>query len=417
VSFAPSRVVITGLGAVTPLGLDKDALWQGLLAGRSGIAPLTLFDVSRHDVRFGGEVKDFDPTRWIDPKEAKRLDRSTQFGLVAADEAFRDSGLKVVPENRDRIGCILGLGIGGISEMEEQQRKNLEKGPSRVSPFLVPKMMSNAAPGHVAIRLGLRGPNFTVSSACASANHAMGICLRLLRLGEADALVTGGAEAALTPLTLAGFGNMGALSKRNEEPTKACRPFDKNRDGFVLSEGAGVLVFERLEHAAARGARIYAEVLGFGMTDDAHHITAPDPEAAGGLRAMQLALKDAGREPGDVTYVNAHGTSTPLNDRAEALALGQLLGRERARRVPVNSTKSMVGHTLGAAGGIELIVSALSVLHQKLHPTVNYETPDPEIDLDVVPNVARDHAVDLVLSNSLGFGGHNASLVIGRYRG
>jgi 3-oxoacyl-[acyl-carrier-protein] synthase II len=411
-----SRVVITGLGAITPLGHDKDVLWEGLLSGRSGIAPLTLFDVSRHDVRFGGEVKGFDPVRWIDPKEAKRLDRSSQLGLVAADEAFKDSGLKVGPENRDRIGCILGLGIGGISEMEEQQKKNLEKGPSRVSPFLVPKMMSNAVPGQVAIRLGLRGPNFTVSSACASANHAMGVALRLLRIGEADVLVTGGVEAALTPLTLAGFGNMGALSKRNEEPAKACRPFDKNRDGFVLSEGAGILVFERLEHAVARGARIYAEVLGFGMTDDAHHITAPDPDATGGLRAMQLALKDAGREPADVTYVNAHGTSTPLNDRAEARALHGLLGAERARRVPVNSTKSMVGHTLGAAAGIEMVATALEIHHQKLHPTINHETPDPEIELDVVPNVARDAAVDLVLSNSLGFGGHNATIAVGRHR-
>jgi len=410
-----SRVVITGLGAVTPLGLDVPALWSGLLSGRSGIAPLTLFDASKHDVRFGGEVKGFEPARFIDPKEAKRLDRSTQIGLVAADEAIRDAGLQVTPANRDRIGCILGLGIGGIAEMEEQQRKHLERGPSRVSPFLVPKMMSNATPGHVAIRHGFRGPNFTVSSACASANHAMGVAFRLLRAGEADILVTGGVEAALTPLTLAGFSNMGALSKRNDAPEKASRPFDKDRDGFVLSEGAGILVFERLDHAQARGARIYAELLGFGMTDDAHHITAPDPEASGGLLAMQLALRDARRTPDEVTYINAHGTSTPLNDKAEALAIRRLLG-ERARRVPVNSTKSMTGHTLGAAAGIELIVVALSIFHQQLHPTINYTTPDPECDLDVVPNVSRDHAVDLALSNSLGFGGHNATIAAGRYR-
>ena len=414
-STAPERVVITGLGAVTPLGLGHGTLWSALLEGRSGIAPLALFDASKHDVRFGGEVKGFDPVRLLDPKEAKRLDRSTQIGLVASDEVLRDAALAVTPANRDRIGCILGLGIGGISEMEEQQRRNLEKGPSRVSPFLVPKMMSNATPGQVAIRHGLRGPNFTVSSACASANHAMGVAYRLLRGGEADALVTGGVEAALTPLTLAGFGNMGALSRRNDDPAKASRPFDKDRDGFVLSEGAGLLVFERLDHARARGARIYAEVLGFGMTDDAHHITAPAPDASGGLLAMQLALRDAKRTPADVTYINAHGTSTPLNDRAEARAIRALLG-DGARRVPVNATKSMTGHTLGAAAGIELVVVALSVFHQKLHPTINYTTPDPECDLDVVPNVARDHAVDLALSNSLGFGGHNATIAVGRYR-
>jgi 3-oxoacyl-[acyl-carrier-protein] synthase II len=301
--------------------------------------------------------------------------------------------------------------------MEEQQRKHLEKGPSRVSPFLVPKMMSNATPGQIAIRLGLRGPNFTVSSACASANHAMGVAFRLLRLGEADALVTGGVEAALTPLTLAGFANMGALSKRNDDPAKASRPFDKDRDGFVLSEGAGVLVFERLDAAVRRGARIYAEVVGFGMTDDAHHITAPDPAATGGLLAMQLALRDAKRSPADVTYINAHGTSTLLNDKAESAAIHMLLGPANARRVPVNSTKSMMGHTLGAAAGIELVVASLSIFHQKLHPTINYETPDPECDLDVVPNTARDHGVDLALSNSLGFGGHNATMAVARYRG
>jgi 3-oxoacyl-[acyl-carrier-protein] synthase II len=388
--------------------------WTGLLAGRSGISPVTIFDTSKHDVHFGGEVKDFEPTRWIDAKEAKRLDRSSQLGLVAADEAMRDSGLRLDACDRDRVGCVLGLGIGGIAEMEEQKQRLLERGPSRVSPFLIPKMMSNATPGHVAIRFGIRGPNFDVSSACASANHALGVAFRLIRYGDADVLVTGGVEAALTPLGMAGFSNMGALSKRNDAPEKASRPFDKNRDGFVLSEGAGVVIFERLDHALGRGARIYAEVLGFGMTDDAHHITAPDPDANGGERAMRLALREAGRTADDVTYINAHGTSTPLNDRNEAMAIRKLLG-DRTRRVPVNSTKSMLGHTLGAAAGIELVVVCLSIVEQRLHPTINYETPDPECDLDCVPNVARAHAVDLCLSNSLGFGGHNATIAIGKY--
>jgi 3-oxoacyl-[acyl-carrier-protein] synthase II len=410
----PPRVVITGLGALTPLGYEKDTMWRALLEGRSGIAPITRFDTSKHDVHFGGEIRDFDPARWLDAKEAKRLDRSSQFGMAAADEAVRDAGIRFDACDRSRIGCILGLGIGGLAEMEEQQKRFLEKGPSRVSPFLIPKMMVNATPGCIAIRYGIRGPNFDVSSACASANHAIGVAFRLIRYGDADAIITGGVEAALTPLALAGFSNMGALSTRNEAPEKASRPFEKNRDGFVLSEGAGLLVFERLDHALRRGARIYAEVVGFGMSDDAHHITAPDPAAAGGELSMRLALRDAGRSPDDVSYINAHGTSTPLNDKAEALAIRTLLG-DRARRVPVNSTKSMIGHTLGAAAGIELVVACLSIAHQKVHPTINYETPDPECDLDVVPNVAREHAVDLALSNSLGFGGHNATVAVSRY--
>jgi 3-oxoacyl-[acyl-carrier-protein] synthase II len=405
---------VTGLGAVTPVGHDVPATWNALLSGRSGAGPITLFDSKDHDVHFGAEVKQFDPSKWMDGKEAKRYDRSTQLGMAAVDEAVRDSGLKFEACDRDRCGAIIGLGIGGLWEMEAQHTRLMEKGPSRVSAFLVPKLMINATSGQAAIRYGLRGPNFSVSSACASANHAIGMALRSIRYGEADVVITGGAEAALTPLGLAGFASLKALSTRNDAPEKASRPFDRNRDGFVLGEGAGILIFERLDHAVKRGAKIHAEVFGFGMSDDGHHITAPDPEGAGGLLAMQKSLQDAGRDAGDVGYINAHGTSTPLNDKIESLAIRKLLG-DRAPRVPVNSTKSMIGHLLGAAGGVELIATILSIRDGRLHPTINYETPDPECDLDCVPNAARDHAFDLALSNSLGFGGHNATVAVGRY--
>ncbi len=409
-----SRVVITGLGAVTPLGNDVGSTWDGLLNGRSGVAPITKFDVTRHSVKFGAELKNFTLDGIADPKDAKRMDPFAQYALRAAAEAVKDSGVDFQKLDRYRCGCILASGIGGLNELQEQHTKFVQKGPERISPFLIPKLMLNAAAGQVAIAYGLGGPNWAIASACASANHAMGTALRLIQYGDADLILTGGTEAALTYLAMAGFGNMGALSSRNDAPEKASRPFDKNRDGFVLGEGAGVLVFEKLEHAQARGARIYAEVLGIGNTDDAYHITSPDPEGTGGARAMQLALQDAGLRPEQVSYINAHGTSTPLNDKIETAAIKKALG-EHARKIPINSTKSMTGHLLGAAAGVELVATVLSIRDGFVHPTANYETPDPDCDLDYVPGAKRAVQIQYAFSNSLGFGGHNSTLVVGRY--
>jgi 3-oxoacyl-[acyl-carrier-protein] synthase II len=408
-----SKVVITGLGAVTPLGNDVASTWSGLLEGRSGVAPITKFDVSRHTVKFGAELKNFNLDGVVDPKDAKRMDPFSQYALRAAGEAVKDASLDFQKLDRYRCGCIMASGIGGLNELQEQHEKFMLKGPERTSPFFVPKLMLNAAAGQVAIAHGLGGPNWGVASACASANHAMGTALRLIQYGDADLILTGGTEAALTYLSLAGFGNMGALSTRNDAPQKASRPFDKNRDGFVLGEGAGVLVFESEAHAKARGARIYAEVLGIGNTDDAFHITAPDPEGGGGARAMEIALRDAGLRPEQISYVNAHGTSTPLNDKIETAALKKALGGH-ARRIPVNSTKSMTGHLLGAAAAVELVATVLSIRDGVVHPTANYETPDPDCDLDYVPGAKRAVKVEYAMSNSLGFGGHNSTLVVGR---
>jgi 3-oxoacyl-[acyl-carrier-protein] synthase II len=411
-----SRVVVTGLGAVTPLGNDVPTTWSGLLAGRSGVAPITKFDVSRHSVKFGAELKNFNPADSIDPRESKRMDPFSQYALAAAKEAVRDAALDFSRLDRYRCGAIIASGIGGLNELQEQHEKFMLKGPERTSPFFVPKLMLNAAAGQIAIAYGLGGCNWAVASACASANHAMGTALRLIQHGEADLMITGGTEAALTYLSLAGFGNMGALSTRNDAPEKASRPFDKNRDGFVLGEGAGILVFEELEHARARGARIYAEMLGIGNTDDAYHITSPDPEGSGGARAMEIALRDAGIRPDQVSYINAHGTSTPLNDKIETAAIKKALG-DHARKIPVNSTKSMTGHLLGAAAGVEMIASILSIRDGVVHPTANYETPDPDCDLDYVPGSKRAVQIEYALSNSLGFGGHNSTMVVGRFRG
>lgn len=408
------RVVITGLGIITSLGQSVDEYWKNLADGKSGMSNISRFDTTRFDVHFGSEVKEFDPCKWMDAREARRLDRVTQFGLAAASQVIADSAMDI-KGNNDRIGVIIGSGIGGLAEFEEQSRRLSEKGPAMVSAFFIPKLMLNAIAGQIAIRYRLRGANFSVASACASANHAMGMAFKTIRSGEADAIVTGGCEAALTPMGLAGFAALKALSTRNDNPQKASRPFDKDRDGFVLSEGAGMALFEELEHAQKRGAKIYAEVIGFGMSCDGHHITAPDPDGSGGAMAMADVLKDAGLKPSDVTYINAHGTSTQLNDVVETRAIKKVFG-DYAKKIPISSTKSMVGHMLGAAGGAELIAMILAVKSNVIHPTINYENPDPECDLDYVPNKAREAFVDAAISNSLGFGGHNATIAIKKYK-
>ena len=408
-----SRVVVTGLGVITPLGNDVDTYWANLLSGKSGVAGITRFDTRGQSVTFGAEVKNFNPADAVDEKEVKQTDLFTQFAAAAARQAVKDSGIDFSREDRFRCGAIVASGIGGLNELQDQHRRYMEKGPTRTSPFFVPKMMLNAAAGQIAIAFGLGGPNWAVTSACASANHAMGSALRAIQHGDADLMIAGGAEAAMTGLSLSGFANMKALSTRNEEPTRASRPFDRNRDGFVMGEGAGLFVFELWEHAAARGARIYAEVRGVGSSDDAYHITAPDPDGSGGARAMEAALRDAQLRPQDISYINAHGTSTPLNDRIETLAIKRVFG-DLARRIPVNSTKSMIGHLLGAAAAVELAAVLLSMKQGLLHPTINYETPDLECDLDYVPNRARPHDIRYAMSNSLGFGGHNSVIIVGR---
>ncbi len=409
------RVVITGLGLVTPLGNDVEASWSALVAGRSGIAKLKNFPTEGYKIDFGGEVKAFDPLKVVDEKEAARIDRYALFALETARQAIADSGIDLQKTDLDRFGAIVGSGIGGLSEIESGHTTLLQRGPHRVSPHFIPKMMVNAGAGQIAIRFGLAGPNFAVSSACASANHALGMSLRTIQCGDADVMISGGSEAAAQPLGVSGFTNMKALSKRVDAPEKASRPFDRDRDGFVIGEGAGIVVLEELEHARRRGARIYAEFTGYGASDDAHHMTAPDPAGLGGAKAMRQALKDAGLSPDRIGYINAHGTSTPLNDAIETKAIKAVFG-DAAKKIPVSSTKSMTGHTLGAAGGLEVIVSVLTIVRGVIHPTINYETPDPECDLDYVPNTAREARVDAVASNSLGFGGHNATLVISRFK-
>lgn len=407
------RVVITGLGAVSPFGIGAPTLWDGVKNGRSAIGPITLFDTKDYPVNFAGQARDFDPEKFFEKKEARHLDRVSQFALVAAKEAVVDSGLNLDAEDRTRVGAIVGSGIGGLDTTEQQVLTLHERGVRRVSPFLVPMMMINAASGEVAIALGLRGPNYCVSSACASANHAIGLGLMTIRAGAADVMVVGGSEAALTPIGLAGFCSARALSKRVDDPQRASRPFDKDRDGFVFGEGCGLVVLEERERAMKRGARIYAELAGFGNTDDAFHITAPHSEGDGAARSMQVACDDAGVTPQDISYINAHGTSTELNDKLETMAIKRTLG-EHAYKIPVSSSKSMFGHLLGAAGGVEAIVTALSIHHAIVPPTINYTTPDPQCDLDYVPNTAREQKIDVALSNTFGFGGHNATLLLRR---
>ena len=406
------RVVITGLGTVNPLASDVKEFWRALCAGRSGISLIEQIDTSAFKVKFAGEVKNFNPETVLDAKVARRLDRFAQFALVAAVAAVRDSGLDFSREDPYRCGAIIGSGIGGLNEFEEQHARFMHGGPGKISPFVIPKMIPNAAPGNVSIHFGLCGPNTAVSTACASAANAIGDALRAIQYDYADIMITGGSEAVITNMALGGFISARALSLRNDKPQEASRPFDKDRDGFVLSEGAGVLVLEELERARRRGAPIYAEVLGCGCTADAYHITAPHPEGSGAARAMQQALRDARLNPEDVQYVNSHGTSTPLGDEAETKALKQVFGGH-ARRLAINSTKSMIGHTLGASGGIELIACALSIKQSVVHPTINYQTPDPACDLDYVPNRPREMRVRRAISNSFGFGGHNCCLVVG----
>ncbi len=406
------RVVVTGMGTVNPIGHSVPEYWQALLAGRSGIGPITLFDVTNFKVKFGGEVHNFDPSPVIDARTVRRLDRFSQFALVAADQAVRDSGIDFAKLDPFRCGVILGSGIGGIAEFEDGVGTLLAKGPGRVSPFVIPKMIANAAAGNISIRYELRGPNTTVSTACSSAAHAIGDAMRQIAHGFADVVISGGSEAAIAPIGLAGFINCKALSERNDDPQRASRPFDKERDGFVLSEGAGLLVLEEYEHAKRRGAPVYCEVLGCGNTADAYHITAPHEDGVGAAESMRQAVKEAGWNPSDVQYINAHGTSTPLGDLAETKAVKKVFG-EHAKKLMLSSTKSMIGHLLGASGGVEAIACALSIRHGVLHPTINLADPDPECDLDYVPNHPREVRVRRVLSNSFGFGGHNCSLALG----
>jgi len=407
------RVVITGLGWVTSLGLDIKEVWGAFLAGRSGIKTVTRWDASRHDVKFGGEVTDWDGGPNLDKREAKRLDRFAQFALNAAIDAVKDAGIDFAREDPWRCGSIVGTGIGGIEEFEQGYRKMLEKGPDRVSPFMVPKLMCNAAAGNISIRWGIKGPNSAVVTACASAAHAIGHAIETIRHNVCDVMITGGSEAALTPLGMACFCALKALSCRNDDPQHASRPFDRQRDGFVLSEGAGIIVLEDYEHARARGARIYAEMKGWGQSADGSEITDPAEDGAGAAHAMEAALRDAGINASDVQYINAHGTSTPPGDIAETRAIKRLF-KDHARKLAVSSTKSMTGHTLGASGGIEAIITALTLHTGQIAPTINYQEPDPDCDLDYVPNQARQVAVNVAMSNSFGFGGHNASLILTR---
>ncbi|MEM8883845.1 MAG: beta-ketoacyl-ACP synthase II [Planctomycetota bacterium] len=409
------RVVITGLGIQCAIGNDVETAWNAAKAGQSGAARVSLFDPSRIGAQNACEVKDFDPNA-IFGRDAKKLDRVAQFAVVAADEAVKDSGIDFEKADRDRCGVIAGSGIGGLSTIEEQHLVLLDKGPRRVTPHFIPKLMVNALAGQISIRHGLRGASYITASACASASHAIGLAMRAIRGGELDVCVTGGAEATITELAMAGFSNMKAMSTRNDDPQRASRPFDKDRDGFVIGEGAGILVFEDLEHALARGAKIYAEIKGFGMTSDAYHITAPTPEGTGPANAMRMALEDAQVDPERVNYINAHGTSTPLNDAAETKAIRTVFDAH-ADKLAVSSSKSMVGHLLGGSGGVEMVLCARSILESVVHPTINYETPDPDCDLDYVPNESRELAVDHMLCNSLGFGGHNVSLCAARYDG
>jgi 3-oxoacyl-[acyl-carrier-protein] synthase II len=421
---AQRRVVVTGLGALTPLGNTAEEFWAGLSRGRSGIAPISKFDAAekdasgnfRYETRIGGEVRGFDPLRFVDKKEARRLDPFVQYAMAGSVMAVADAGLDVSKIDGSRFGVLIGSGIGGIQTLLEGERVRLEKGPERVSPFIIPMLIINMASGLISMRFGAKGPNSAVVTACATGNHAIGDAFKIIQRGDADLMIAGGSEAIILPLTIAGFCAMKAMSTRNDEPEKASRPFDAGRDGFVPSEGAGIVVLESLEHAQGRDARIYAEIVGYGMTADAHHMTAPDPEGDGATRAMTAALRDAGLDASEVGYINAHGTSTPYNDRFETLAIKRVFG-EHARRLPVSSTKSMTGHLLGAAGGVETIATVLSLHHGLLPPTINYETPDPECDLDYVPNQARKVDVEVALNNAFGFGGTNATLAFRKFPG
>ena len=408
------KVVITGLGAISPLGLNVENTWKALLEGKSGVALITHFDTGEHKTKFAAEVKDFDPIALFGRREARRMDRYVQFALAASLQAVADADLEITAENKDRIGVLIGTGIGGIETLLKQAEVMAKRGASRVSPFLIPMMLADSGPGQVAIKLGVRGPNMSVVTACATGSNAIGEAAEIIRRGSADVMIAGGGEASIVKLAMAGMNSIGALSLRNDEPERASRPFDKNRDGFVMGEGAGVLILESLEHAQARGARILAELSGYGTSDDAYHISAPAEGGEGAALCMQIALKDAGLTVDDIGYINAHGTGTKLNDKGETAAIKTVFG-ERAYQIPASSTKSMTGHLLGASGALEAIFCTKALNESIIPPTINYETPDPDCDLDYVPNEARNLRFDHALSNSFGFGGHNATLIFSRY--
>ncbi|MEI6633782.1 MAG: beta-ketoacyl-ACP synthase II [Chlamydiota bacterium] len=408
------RVVITGMGALAPNGNNAQEMWDALCNGRSGIGPVTSFDASAFPTRFGGEVKGFDAGKYVSPKEARRMDRFVQFAVAAAKMAVEDSGLDLQAQDPQRIGVIVGSGIGGIKTIEDQHTLMVTKGPQRISPFFIPMLIVNMAPGMIAIQLKVKGPNCCIVSACASAAHSIGDAALMISAGNADLMIAGGSEAAVTPLAFAGFCALKALSTRNDAPERASRPFERDRDGFVMAEGAGIVLLEELDHARKRGARIYAELVGYGSSADAYHMTAPAPGGEGAANCIRMAIRNAGVNPGDVDYVNAHGTSTEFNDKCETQAIKAIFG-DHARKLPVSSNKSMFGHLLGAAGGVELISTVFTIIHGIIPPTINYENPDPECDLDYVPNTAREQKVKVAISNSFGFGGHNATLAVRKF--
>ena len=408
------RVVVTGIGLVSPLGIGTEETWAGMQAGKSGAGPITLFDASRHSTHFACEVKGFDPLRWVEKKDVKKMDRFIQFAVAAADFAVADSGLTVTPENEEMVGVYIGSGIGGFRNIEDAHTDLMTGGPRRISPFFIPSAIVNLASGWVSIRTGAKGPNSATATACTTSAHALGDSYRLIQRGDADVMIAGGSEAAITPLGTGGFCSMRALSTRNDEPERASRPFDAQRDGFVMGEGAGILILEDLETARRRGAKIYCEIIGYGMSGDAYHISAPCESGEGAIRVMKKTLKDAGVEPSVVDYVNVHGTSTPQGDKVEVIAIKNVFG-EHARKVAISSTKSMTGHLLGAAGGLEAGIAALTLRDQVIAPTINYENPDPDCDLDFVPNKSRKADVRYVLSNSFGFGGTNGALLFKRW--
>lgn len=408
------RVVVTGLGMISPLGLDVQSSWQAVIQGKSGVGYITHFDAKDYPVRIAAEVKGFDPTKYIELKEVKKMDRFIHFAIAATEMAIADSALKITPENSERIGVVIGSGMGGLPAIEYYHQILLEKSWKRVSPFFIPMVIINLAAGQISIKYGIKGPNLAVTTACATGNHSIGEAFRMIQYGDADVMIAGGAEAVITPMAVAGFAIMRALSTRNEEPEKASRPFDANRDGFVMGEGSGILILEELEHALKRGAKIYAELVGYGMTSDAYHITAPAPEGEGGARCMKMALNDAGISPEEIDYINAHGTSTKQGDELETQAIKTIFG-EHAYKLCVSSTKSMTGHLLGAAGGVEAIFTVLSIYENIIPPTINLDNPDPECDLDYVPYNAKKKEVRYAMTNSFGFGGTNASLIFKKF--
>lgn len=408
------RVVVTGVGLVTPCGVGTDKVWNNILNGLSGISNITRFDTSQFETKIAGEVKDFKPEDYIPHKEIKKMDLFIHFALGATKIAMEDAKLDLSTEDRERVGVVVGTGLGGLPTLEKYHSVLLERGPGRITPFFIPMLIANLAPGHIAMQYGIKGPNLCIVTACATGSHSIGNAHRIIQYGDADVMVAGGTEANLTPLTVGGFNAMKALSRRNDAPEKASRPFERDRDGFVVAEGAGILILEELEHAKRRGAKIYAEIAGYGYNGDAYHITAPCPDGDGFVRCMRTALKDGGIEPAEVGYINAHGTSTEMNDHIETIAIKEVF-KEKAYKIPVSSTKSMTGHMLGAAGAVEAIFAILSIRDNICPPTINYENPDPECDLDYVPNNARNHDIEVAMSNSFGFGGTNSTLVFRRF--